>query len=713
MIRDERRKTRLMAFSLSLGIHVAALLAFSLSGPDGAYVVVRPSSAASTSETAQPPRSSRRPRPAPRRTLPAQRSRVVTTRTSPSSPAAPASGFRALQQMAVQQLDTGSETELAKWLNHLWQSTLFVLAAALLTLAFQRNRARVRYWLWFSASMKFLVPLSVLLALGSRFPSAGSGSTSATGMSFTVAQFSQPFDGPATTGVPYTPPLEPSHWMGTVILAIWAIGVLAIVQARWRTWRNIRRIVAASTALHIPGLVLPRDVRLRSADTLLEPGVFGFWRPVVLLPSGIEQHLAPAQLHAVVMHELSHVKYRDNLTAAFHMVVEAIFWFHPVVWWIGAQLVRERERACDEEVLRVCGEPDNYANGIVNVCKQYVEPRIACVAGVSGSDLRKRIEAIMGNQPTEFLRWWKKALLMGSAAAAVVAPVMIGALTTLDLSAEAPAVSQARDAGASALAFETASIKPNKSGELAWRLDPQPGGIIAVNATTKALIRFAYDLSNFQLAGGPSWLDDDRFDVTAKAEGQPTLAQERAMLRRLLAERFRVVVRTETRTLPIYALVMARSDARLGPRLHRAQVDCAQSTDWGQTGPTGVGFALTNNFPSCGYFGFAPGTDLPAARGGLAFHGLTMAGVAKMLVPLVARNVTDRTGLTGYFDGEFDFALELPPPPPPPGVPNPWAREQFLSVFTVFPEQLGLKLDSRRGPVDVLVVDSAEHPTEN
>jgi bla regulator protein BlaR1 len=602
---------------------------------------------------------------------------------------------------------------LGFWLNHVWQSTWFVFAAALLTLAFRRNHARVRYWLWFSASMKFLVPLSLLMAIGSRFPSAGSAPTSATAVSFSVAQFSQPFYGSPAAGIPYAPPLLPSHWTGTVILAIWALGVLAIVQARWRTWRNIRGAVAGSASIDIPGLAVPPHVRLRSADTLLEPGVVGFWRPVVLLPSGIERHLTPAQLDAVVTHEFCHVKYGDNLTAAFHMLVEAIFWFHPLVWWIGAQLVHERERACDEDVLRVCGAPDTYANGIVNVCKRYVEPQVACVAGVSGSDLRTRIEAIMRNQQAEFLRWWKKALLVSSAAAGILAPVVIGALTTLDVGAEANAVAQARNTRATAAQFETASIKPNKSGERGWRLEPQPGRITGVNATAKALIRFAYDLSDFQLDGGPSWLDADRFDLTAKADGNPPIAQERAMLRRLLAERFKLIAHTETRTLPIYALVMARNDARLGPRLRRAQADCDPSGDWAQTGPTGVGFPSTDSLPSCGYFGFSPGTDLPAARGGLAFRGLTMANVAKLLVPMVNRNVSDQTGLPGYFDGEFDFALELPPPPPPPGVPNPWAREQFLSVFTVFPEQLGLKLDSRRGPVEVGVGASAEPPTEN
>jgi uncharacterized protein (TIGR03435 family) len=89
-----------------------------------------------------------------------------------------------------------------------------------------------------------------------------------------------------------------------------------------------------------------------------------------------------------------------------------------------------------------------------------------------------------------------------------------------------------------------------------------------------------------------------------------------------------------------------------------------------------------------------------------------MPALAKALVPMVRRSVSDQTGLTGYFDADFDFMVELPPPPPPPGLPNPWVTP-FVSVFTVFPEQLGLKLDSRRGPVEVLVIDHAEAPTPN
>jgi uncharacterized protein (TIGR03435 family) len=290
------------------------------------------------------------------------------------------------------------------------------------------------------------------------------------------------------------------------------------------------------------------------------------------------------------------------------------------------------------------------------------------------------------------------------------AALLIGTLVTAaGLPIVAP-LGQARDGqqAASDPAFEVASIRPSTSAYAGWRLEPQAGGrLTGTNVPAAALIRFAYDLPDFQISGGPGWLASDRFDVEAKAEGDPPLDQKRLMLRTLLAERFKLTVHTETRELPIYALVMARSDGRPGAQLRRTEADCAREAvsldDWAGVGPaTGT--------PRCGFFGFAPGTDLPRGRGGLAFRGLTLAMFAKRLVPIVRRAVSDETRLTGYFDADFDFVAELPPPPPPPGLPNAFGSDPFTSVFTVLPEQLGLKLDSRRGPVDVLVIDRVEPP---
>ena len=114
--------------------------------------------------------------------------------------------------------------------------------------------------------------------------------------------------------------------------------------------------------------------------------------------------------------------------------------------------------------------------------------------------------------------------------------------------------------------------------------------------------------------------------------------------------------------------------------------------------------------PSCGFFGPSPNTNLPAGQGGLSFRGLTMSSLAKTVAQLVHRKVADETKLAGSFDGDFGLIEELPPPPPPPGQPSPFTSP-FLSIFTALPEQLGLKLQPTRGPVNVLVIDAGQRPT--
>jgi hypothetical protein len=145
-----------------------------------------------------------------------------------------------------------------------------------------------------------------------------------------------------------------------------------------------------------------------------------------LLPEGIHERLTPDQLKAILVHEQCHVRRRDNLAAAGHMIVEALFWFHPLVWWIERRLVDERERACDEEVLRVTGEPQTYAEGILNVCKFYRESSLVCVSGVTGSNLKTRIEEIMTNRITRKLGFARTLLLIAAGLMVVLVPVAFG-----------------------------------------------------------------------------------------------------------------------------------------------------------------------------------------------------------------------------------------------------------------------------------------------
>jgi len=317
----------------------------------------------------------------------------------------------------------------ATLLNHLWQSTVFAAAAGLLTLALRKNRAPVRYGLWFAASVKFLIPFSLLVTIGSQFEWRAAPVAARVQFISVVHEVSQPFTpaAPAPLANKASVPIGAS----TVLPMVWLCGFATVIVGWARQWRRVRRAMCAASPLD---LKLP--IRAMSSPERLEPGVFGIFRPVLLLPEGIADRLTPAQWQAILAHELCHVRRHDNLTAAIHMLVEAIFWFHPLVWWIGKRMVEERERACDEEVLLSAGDPEVYAEGILNVCKLYVESPLACVSGVTGSNLKQRIRAIMTERVAGDLNFAKKLTLTVAGMAALAAPVVVGVMHAPPLRAQ-------------------------------------------------------------------------------------------------------------------------------------------------------------------------------------------------------------------------------------------------------------------------------------
>ena len=166
------------------------------------------------------------------------------------------------------------------------------------------------------------------------------------------------------------------------------------------------------------------EIRLSQAS--IEPGIFGTFRPVLMWPEGISRRLEDAQLDAILAHEVRHVRMHDNLAAAIHMVVEAIFWFHPLVWWLGARLVEERERACDEDVVELGSERQVYAEGILKVCEFCLASPLACMSGVAGGDLKKRMVHIMTERMLHKLDFGRKLLLGAAGLAAIAGPIAFG-----------------------------------------------------------------------------------------------------------------------------------------------------------------------------------------------------------------------------------------------------------------------------------------------
>ena len=318
---------------------------------------------------------------------------------------------------------------IAALLDHLWQSTLFAGVIALSMPLFRRQAASLRFWLWFTASMKFLFPFALLTLLGRDVLSLLS--PAGTMPVFTLirpaavhfAVIAAPLAATAPARIP----------AADLALVLWAAGLAAIALHCLSRWLDLRAILkdAAPVALAAP-------VPVKSAPSFLEPGLVGLWRPVILLPVGLAQHLTRAEMDAVLAHELCHLRRRDNLLTALHMLVEGLFWFHPLVWWIGQRLCEERERACDESVLSGGVRPLVYADGILKTCRFYVQSPLACASGVSGADLKLRIGAIIADEPVHALPPGKTMLLALAAGATLILPFSAG------LMGSSPAIKIAR-----------------------------------------------------------------------------------------------------------------------------------------------------------------------------------------------------------------------------------------------------------------------------
>ncbi len=316
--------------------------------------------------------------------------------------------------------------------NHIWQSTLCMVVLGALTLLFRRNSAVVRYRLWLIASVKFLVPFSLFVGLGGLLQWHPVRPVTPSEVPVVVRQISQPFT-PSPVAIPApsiakaTPVAKPFPWSRFRIRMVRRRCQLCCwcgLSDGCKLSRIVRSAepLDASPWYHITGNRRDPDFVVAGC---MEPGVFGIFRPVLLLPENIARNLQAVQLQPIIAHEMFHVRGRDNLAAAMHTVVQALFWFHPLVWWLGNRLVDERERACDEAVLQSGHDPADYAEGILKVCKSNLMMP-ACVAGVSGSNLKKRIEVIMENRGTRSLTPGKKLLLTVAGAGVLIVPGLCG-----------------------------------------------------------------------------------------------------------------------------------------------------------------------------------------------------------------------------------------------------------------------------------------------
>jgi len=584
--------------------------------------------------------------------------------------------------------------------NHLWQSTVFAAAVALLAVAFRENRARVRYALWLAASVKFLVPLAMLAAAGGllewqQAPPPIRSVVASPGVRDFNAPFTELWVDPATM---VTATAQP-QWIAPILFVVWACGFATIVLRRARQWREISAAVRASTPFAATTPV-PDGIEIRTAPTVLEPGVVGIRRPAILLPEEIGSYLTVGQLAAVLAHEVCHVRRRDNLTAAMHMLVEALFWFHPMVWWIGARLIAEREQACDEHVVAETAEPIAYAEGIVSVCRRYVERPHMAVAGVGGGDVKARIDAILANRMGLRLTASRRLLLAIAAVLSLGVPLVTGAIEAAAFAAGqlpgaptggAPIDPERRFEVESIKPFDASGGAPPRSGVRGTRYD-----FFGLPLRWLVAQAFLVSLDGNRLVGLPEWIDTERYAIAGTIpDGVPVSALP-VLVTNLLKDRFRMVSHTETREMPIYNLVLARNDKRLGPSLKETSAECRAAMAARLAAPQRGASPPTAS-------GACPPSGLNV--GFVSQGGIQMATLAQGLIQLVGRPVIDRTGLTGYYDYTLKWM-----PEPGIGPPGPPVDPEAPSIFTAVQEQLGLKLEAGRGPVEVVVIDRLEKP---
>ncbi len=589
--------------------------------------------------------------------------------------------------------------------NHLWQSTIFVFAAGMLTLLLRKHNARARHWLWLAASLKFLLPFSLLVGIGSRLSTEPAAKPSVSPVIyFAMEEITQPF---SQLGVRVTPAHAPSisssilPRLTQAIGALWLVGFLAVLVLWCVRWRRVsaaakhavplqegREVEVLRRMERIGGIRRPLAMLL--SRTSLEPGIFGIARPVLVWPDGISQHLDDQHLEAILAHEVWHVRRRDNLFAALHMLVEAVFWFYPLVWWLGARLIDERERACDEEVVALGKDRQIYAESILKVCEFCLSSPLVCVSGVTGADLKKRMVHIMSDRILHKLDFARKLLLTAVAFLAIAVPVTFG------LFHATPTHAQPQSAAVISPKFASVSVKRNTDAggkfyaKLMFSLDD--GSFTARGVTLQRLIQMAYNVQDTQISG-PEELKTEKFDIDArldpaavesfrKLKSEQYKFDDQLALKALLSDRFKLVLHPENANLPAYDLVIADGGSKLQESKN--------------------------------------GRFIHLERGELDSQGVHMGILTEQLSQILGQTVLDKTGLTGNYaftlrwtpdaaeDARFR-AAEIAAGAPAPGSPDP----NGPTLITALEQQLGLKLESHTAPVQVMVIDHFEFPSEN
>jgi uncharacterized protein (TIGR03435 family) len=625
---------------------------------------------------------------------------------------------------AMQMLSSQPWVERLGWtlIHFLWQG----LAIAVLYMAARRGVARTS-----SAHAQYLLACAALAAMmaaplvtwGLMRPSDASPDAAYRIRSSPPAASIDIATTPATTlpasvraRVADVPPAQVLSW----VVMVWLAGAVVFWVRLAGGWAVAARM-RSTLVRHAPPewqetvrklgsrMGLSRPVQLLVSALVQVPTVVGWLRPVILVPVGALSGLPEEHLEALLLHELAHIRRHDYLVNILQSVAEALLFYHPAVWWVSGHIRAERELCCDDAAVSVSGDALMYARALAQLESSRPE-RLGAAIAANGGSLADRIARLLG-QARPAVRT-RPGPGLGPGVLAVAILLLAATYGLFGQSGAHPA-------------FEVASIRPNAANWSERFEHPmgggyQPGGrLIMNNASLLLLIQFAYapydnpmsghsaPLMASQVVGGPAWINSMGYNIEAKPPSATDPKHMWLMLQTLLADRFKLAMHRETRELPVYVLTAAKTGLKLPPA---KKTDCISF-------PPGTTPRYVPGKVDCGYVAGPFGGYAGMRMEGSKVH---VADLIRQLALVLDRPLLDKTGFAGEFDLSLNFTpngdLVGLPGYGGPGDPNglrPPTDPNLPNIFAALEEQLGLKLAPSKGPVEVLVIDHAERPSEN
>jgi bla regulator protein BlaR1 len=622
-----------------------------------------------------------------------------------------------------------------------------IAALALAAARLARNgRAAVRHVLLAAAFAFILVlPLASIVAPSVRIEVPIAAQAGLVSFPREALPEVSPADVPVGAGAVITPAISRPRWLSlpALIVASWiagaAIFALPVAAGLWQIrtlrrsalpWRNGRAVVDPLA----DAAGIRRAVGLLLHESLAGPMTCGILRPAIVLPIDVQKWAAD-DLRRAIIHELEHVRRADWLTQGLARLVCAVYWFHPLVWAAWRQLTLEAERACDDAVLvsmaRDAGTDasTDYADQLVVLAERLStashQPQLAMA---NRADLATRVISVLDNGRA---RGRAGASLVALAAAAVV--VLVTAISPLRIVAGAQSTSAS---SADTQKFDVVSIRrcTNEPPTLPGQRSSQggfpvasPGRFTFECGTVERLISTAYVQNGERLTnqaarigdvqwlkGVPGWVRSEKYTIEAKAEGAPERAVMLGpMLRALLEDRFRLKIHRATDEAAMYEMTVARGGLKIQPI---GEDGCTKYDADNPPGHEEMTALAASPKPVCGSMNMMGG----AGKSRWTIGGTTMQNFAGTLSAFMDRHVIDKTGVEGKFNVRLEFARDenIPGPdkrpregPPPAPVEQPPSDAPI--IFVALEQQLGLKLESTKGPHGFLVIDHVERPSPN